>query len=443
MNAPLLVLVGFVVVPTLAIMTAASAKKDWICRGLLWGSFIAPLMLGTEVNPDASSSVSAHDALRAALPLVCVVVALTASRPVWVRSDLVEGMMTAFLLIVGFSATWSIDPKATVLKATLFTLQWIALFAVVRRYRSFNDVVRALAHLTHLLLISVAITAIIFPGKALTGNPARLQGAYPLISANIIGLLADIGLLALICGIHPAWLARRASLVPLLAVTYIAELMGARTRAALAVGVLLCLFALLSRARQRPGFAVGLTFAGVLGALVLATRVDSTLAFLSRGQDAAQLKSMTGRTTVWQAGLDLWHQHQLLGSGYYSGHRFGIVSLLYHGASQSNLDNMWLEVLVDLGVLGAIPLIAFVVLGLRRLIRALRQVDPALRAFAMSVSALCFVASFFNPSLQSNSLPAVILGTFLLAPAMRRQPLAPKEATLVITPPPRQEPVGL
>jgi O-antigen ligase len=409
-------LAGGVGALTVFLIAVTSAHRERIARGMLWLSFFGPWMFGADENTTGSATISMVDALRAGLPFACVMTAVMISRPRWSARQTPEVMLAAFLGVALLSSTWSSNSQATVLKGLLFVLQWVALYAVVRRYDTFDDLLRALASVIHILLLSVLVGAVAAPGNAFVGQPARLHGVFPLITSNMLGILAVSGILALVSGVHPSWLLDRHSVQLVLATVYLAELIGARTRAALVVGACICIYAALARARQHPFFAVGLTWLAAGLAVAVASNSSSLLGFLSRGQSAAQLKNLTGRMTIWDAAIDLWRERRVLGHGYYSGHRFDMIPLIHKGASQSNLDNMWIETLVDVGLLGLLPLSLFVVLALRRLQVKLQTGSPS-RTFALALAGLLLAASCFNPSLQTNSLPAVLFGVLLLGAA--------------------------
>jgi len=192
--------------------------------------------------------------------------------------------------------------------------------------------------------------------------------------------------------------------------------------------VLLCvvvatgvLFALTRRARG--GRQVVLLAAWCLGIaclVVLATRGAGTItSFLARGQDATTLVTLTGRTDIWAQALSLVPQSPWLGHGYYAGHRIAASALPGTDAELSNLDNMWVETLVDTGAIGAGLLLAICIAVLIRCWSVSRATHGmALRA----IFAFFIVASFVNPSIQTVGYGAALFTLVFLLAGNPREP---------------------
>ncbi|SNR36989.1 O-antigen ligase family protein [Lutibacter flavus] len=79
--------------------------------------------------------------------------------------------------------------------------------------------------------------------------------------------------------------------------------------------------------------------------------------YISRGQDAHQLSSMSGRTYMWQIGWESILENPILGLGYYSGHKTLDINI---EMAFSSLDSTYLETLVDVGVVGSFFLFFFI-----------------------------------------------------------------------------------
>jgi O-antigen ligase len=107
----------------------------------------------------------------------------------------------------------------------------------------------------------------------------------------------------------------------------------------------------------------------------------------------------------------VWDQNQTFGLGYYTGHRLGIPGL---NAEQSNIDNTWLETLVDTGLIGCLPLALFAIGGFVRLVRV-RGLRGDVRLWAVAVAAYTLLISFVNPTIQSPGAGQVVLLVLLLA----------------------------
>lgn len=152
---------------------------------------------------------------------------------------------------------------------------------------------------------------------------------------------------------------------------------------------------------------------------------------MSRDQVSGSLSTLTGRTVLWEAGLDALRLQPLIGYGFGAGSRF--VALRNIGADYlTHIHNGFLEALLGVGIIGFIPFIYAVVRTLGWSVRHLvRRVDVQyaillIPLLMQNVFGLGFGA-WFNPNLM---LFALLVG---LADAMG---VRPREAA----PPRRRRP---
>ena len=73
---------------------------------------------------------------------------------------------------------------------------------------------------------------------------------------------------------------------------------------------------------------------------------------------------------------------------------------------------MWIETLLDVGLIGAVPLAGFLIAGGLALGRRRRTRSGQL---ALAVYATALASSFVNPSLQQANYPMIVFATVLLA----------------------------
>jgi O-antigen ligase len=350
------------------------------------------------------------------LSVGCLAAILLVARPPLFPLSRVERWAGAFLMISLVSSTWSIGATATALKALQLIVVYLLALCVVRLRgkQSINDAVGVL----HLVLLSAAAAAVIVPNDALVDKQFlvpvhRLHGVFPSAAPDILGVLAAVAIVAIIGGVGPRWtvIDRRVSAV-LLAV-YSVELVATRARsplivAALGIGVILFRS---SSGRRRVLYLMPVVLGGVI-AVVVAFGPTIT-SFLERGQSSQQVASLTGRTTAWSIAYDQWKAHPVDGLGYYAGHRLSTsLDSLYH--ERTNLDSLWVETLLDTGIVGMGALIGFVLLGLRGVFSRSAQNSPGVCAVATSL----LFASFLNPSLQQPGYIMTLFAIVLFAGAL-------------------------
>lgn len=96
-------------------------------------------------------------------------------------------------------------------------------------------------------------------------------------------------------------------------------------------------------------------FIGAGAALVVLIAYASLQAYVFRGQSKAVFMSLSGRTAFWPRVWEAFTESPVVGHGYYSGHRALTINEL---TLVSSVDNTYLEVLVDLGIIGCLILVA-------------------------------------------------------------------------------------
>jgi O-antigen ligase len=417
-----LVLIGLV---GTGVLGAAAARRlaltrELAARRLLWLGLLVPFVWAqpkTHEQVSAGGALSLLDLVRGGGGLACLLLAVLLQRP---PGRLRLGGLTVGLIVylgtASASTLWSVNPNATVLKAAVLVVAYLTLLLLVSSYLSFEQAISALAMFVHGVLLSLPVQLLIVPSVAYhaTALP-RLQSAVPYIHANLLALVAVVGILALLLRLGPRWILRAR---PALLVLYAAELLATRARSAAFVGLLIVVVvAGRAAARSRPvAAACCLTAAAALAGMLLLVNLggsDDATGFVRRGQDDQGIATLTGRTLVWERSLDVWKDHQLLGTGYYSGHRLGLVPYLHGiGDDRANLDSTWVESLVDVGILGTAGLAAFVLAGLARLAR---QPSSPARTLAGCVAVLGVAMSLVNSSLQHPNSTMVLLGFVLCA----------------------------
>ena len=154
---------------------------------------------------------------------------------------------------------------------------------------------------------------------------------------------------------------------------------------AAAIGVIVVIA--LSRRGQRKLAAVLMVLAGL--AVVLAGFGDDSLfAALTRGESSESLRTLTGRTELWDIAFDLFLQRPVFGYGFLAARSVVLDIVPWAG----NAHNLLAEIAISFGVIG---IIAYGVLG-GRLVRVIwvtlrRPVSLAAIALCETAGLLAFV----------------------------------------------------
>ena len=403
----------------------AVAPRPRMARGAVWVAYaglltpVAVVQQKTAEQINATGGITAVTVGEQAVSIACLVVVLALARPRILPLRNAEPWLAVYLAFAAASSLWSVGGLPTVLKAGQLCVAYGLVLAVVRlRGRAAMDDVIGLLHVVLLAALAAILVA---PNKALVDTELatpvhRLHGVLPSAAPDLLGIVAAVAIVALAGGLGPRWTTRWPALRIGLILAYTAVLLLARARSPLvlvAVGLVL-VFVQSSSGRLKSVALVPLAAMGSLAAYVVFA--PTVTAFIQRGQSAQQLSSLTGRTNVWTLALNQWQSRPWTGYGYYSGHRLGAaLDVLYH--QHTNLDNLWVETLLDVGLVGTALLALFVVFGMRAALSR-RQRSLAGGGPAAAVIITLFLASFIDPSLQQPTYTMFAFATFLLAAAL-------------------------
>jgi O-antigen ligase len=390
---------------------------------LTWAGLLAPFIIVEARNVDSvqASLLTPLNIFQGLAPMGFFVLArlVCRKRVLPLRSS--EIALVGFAAVCMLSMLWSVDPLATALRAAQLLVVYLLLVLLVRQLGSASAVVRHVVGATYVAIAAALVGAVVDPAYALAptstydftrntyvSTAARLQAVLPYIHPDLLGLVAVVALLSLVCGIGPRWSRSRSMQVLILGSSSVV-LVLTQTRSALVLFLIGLLVLAALDARSRSRILVLALIALVIVLLVPA--LQSTIAeHLRRGQDAQSFGTLTGRTTTWHDALVEWAKRPATGYGYYAGHRFSGFSA---SRDLSNLDNMYVETLVDVGLVGLGALLLFVFAGLRRVVHSARC---RARSFSLAVISALLVGAAVNPSLQTPGVALIIAGLLLVAP---------------------------
>jgi O-antigen ligase len=246
---------------------------------------------------------------------------------------------------------------------------------------------------------------------------SRLATVFPQIDTDILATVCLVGLIAVATNTGPAQMRNRwVRLV--LAGIYLLELYETRTRTALVLTALALFIVTFAWARRSAIAIPTIAFCAAAVVILLVVGGAAVSSYFYRQQNASVFSTLTGRTVEWSQDVTLWKTSPIVGLGYYSGHREGLLeaSLIVPGQpAHSNLDETWLETLVDTGVVGCVLLAAFALAGMARLVRYRRLLPMNIRWCVLAVGVFALpITSFVNPTIQANISPNFAIWAFLL-----------------------------
>ena len=332
-------------------------------------------------------------------------VALSVNPRLLVRPSIVLGLFTLLAAVALMTSVRGTAGVGGVLRSFRLAAFLMVLWLLTPWWGR-RDLLLARCHLRVLVGVSATVLAglLITPSLALSGPGGRLIGVlwpvWPTAVAHFAAVAAGMGIVL--------WLSGRMTGARALALGGggTAMVLATQTRTALVglvVAVVCAAFSLfLARRRVRRAATVALMVTPI-AALALAPALTS---WFTRGQSAEELKALTGRRQVWEMLLAAPRSE--------FNHWFG-SGLSDKGFAGRSIDNTWLAVYQDQGLVGAALVAAALVFLL--LSPAFRPAG-APRALALFLAVYCAVDSFTEVGLgdASTYLLDVVVAASLLAP---------------------------
>lgn len=423
-----------------------SPNKTSTARFLLWVGAFSPIIYSVPKTMDQipfSGGAGWLDAVRGGGGLLCYILAsIVVPKTVRsLRAGLPEIALLVFITVGFLSTVWSVAPLTTFLKMIPLAATLLCTARVTRMYESPEAVLHSVIKVAHVILMATLVQLAIWPSATYTTNISdpipRLNSNFPAVSANILGVVIGIGLAGVILKCGPEW-TKKQPINSLLFVTYVCMLLATRSRMITAVVLLIVVLLLWKVLQSTPAKAgVGWLLISSLGLVwwVLASTENTvgatTRDFLLRGQESGSgLTTLTGRTVIWERAIPIWQEQPWIGYGYYSGHRLGLAAMDKLFVNYSNLDNTWVETLVDVGICGTAGLFAFAIFGLLRTVRTARwgRGRPIAILVALSVVAMSFV----NPTIQTNTPTLVFFAALVFSSRPERiQKKSPSHTSVI------------
>lgn len=403
---------GLLGVVVAAIYVLCADGSERYARWALWGALVVPFMVNDPTTAGQLASASGFttaNLVRGIGPIALIVVAAFIARPKF-RWGWVEGFAAAYLAFSLVSTLWSISPQQTALKAVTLTAAYYAAWRLACHYATLADAARGLATAVYVLLFAAFANLIVAPSasnSAFYGDVSRFHSIIPSMDGQPLGHIALLGMLAVVSGVGPSWTRGHVARV-ILFVLFAGELLLTQARTPLILAALLTLYVFWTRRREMWS-VFAMLGAGIAAVIAFAAGSDLVLSYFARGQSASSAAELTGRVPLWVAAIGVWFSRPLQGYGYYSGHRFLDLHVETY-RDIANYDSVWVESLVDVGLIGTVLLAAAVACGVGRL---LAQHRGSPRTFFLAVAASCVVLGFLN-AIWESTIITMVPGVFIL-----------------------------
>ncbi len=160
-------------------------------------------------------------------------------------------------------------------------------------------------------------------------------------------------------------------------------------------------------------------FYSVFIALAFLIILPVLITYFLRGQSIEVVSELSGRFYLWNVAFQVISDSPIIGHGYYAGSV--LVKEFADGFSDyfSNVDNLFLEVAMWVGIIGLTPLVIFMIKASSLIysiyIQAIYKNNILIKCLYIETSSVVLFTifrSFFNPTIQSHHWNTII---FLLA----------------------------
>jgi hypothetical protein len=397
--------------PGAAVLDPAEARERSVRRriSVAWGLLYLNTMTfvaNTSVVPIPSKVGKAI--AQGALPLA-ILVLLTVNPKIKVRPNVFLCLVS--LLVADTVLTGIEVHHLGTLFRTFRLAEYVAALWLLTPWWGRSDMLLLRCHLRwlYVALGSVLFGLVFFPGHAFSFD-GRLTGViWPMLPTQ----LAQFAAVA--CGLTVVlWLARLVSgRITLVGVALaITVLLLSHTRTALVglvAGVLVAGLSLFTvNARVRKFFAT----AAVIASLAIVTVAGFIASWLTRGEDAQGLATLTGRTNFWSLVLNTPRDkfQEVFG--------FGLSNASINGLP---IDSNWLSAYMQEGLFGVVACAMILVF---LMVTAFFQPPGPRRALALFLVTYCLLASFTEDAFTDVStylLELTVAASLLAIPFMTRK----------------------
>ncbi len=310
------------------------------------------------------------------------------------------------------STLWSAEPAETLTSALLFAAITAYAFYMVMRY-SLEEI---LVLLSCIFLISGALNLVFVQAFPQYGIAKGGEWSGVLSTKNQLGYLTTLGIPTLLI---TAMIGRRWRLVCLAGTALLAFLLVmSQSTTALVATILLTVSLPILRIFRASSTLRGAAMLGIFGnGLVIAAVATNQIEVITgwAGKDP----SLTGRTPIWEATLDIILERPLIGYGYQAAfggyfspaHEIWILNPWEPTDSHNALLQIWIEV----GLIGVVLFLAVLARALSNGIRLTAIVPGAVGLWPITMFSLAIVTGISESGIQSEEFGWVMFVIAALA----------------------------
>jgi hypothetical protein len=304
-------------------------------------------------------------------------------------------LMNVLYVVMFLSAIISINPIISISK---FFQLLVLIYAARTVFNHSGNIESFMAPYRNIVLV-FSITCLLFPASQVGSFIDQNRIAGNVLMYIPPNEMAELMLFSLAFSIFLYYKKKQTFVDTINIVVGILLIFGTKSRFAYLIVALIVFLYLLTNIKR---FAI-IFFAGFLAILYAVLQTDFIEVYILRDGDSSKLLELTGRVKYWAFAIEnIDLKSLLIGHGFYFGSRFYLPTIDPHFAYKSNLDNTYLEVLFNSGI---IALLLFIMVLFKMFSISLkRRYDSMLFiSFIMIIS----VKSLIGPSIVKETISLV------------------------------------
>lgn len=387
--------------------------------------------------PLAAYEVNTANQVDRTLRLLMIAISLSIFGTRWMLlrslAKTVNRGLVAFLALALFSAAWSIDSSATLLRFTTLTTVVMVCLAVALSGWDRNRLKQVTIVPTMLILTASLVLGMMYPDRIVElGDDISLKNSWHGVthSKNMFGMMAGLGATLCMHGLlarekHAIW--QLAGLAVSGACLVLSRSSTSLLAAMVGIGFMVSVMRVPLIRRRFSGHVVfGIAAMILLYELVIQNVVPGVNTLL------APITALTGKDTTFSSRTMIWDiikQHiaaaPLLGSGfgaYWTGPTpsspsYAFVWLMYFYPTESH--NGYLEIVNDVGLVGLMTLLLFIWFFLRQNMKLMKLDRPQASLYlALFLQEMVINMSESDWFSRSSNFAVILLATFLTCRAL-------------------------